>query len=254
MLIIFDLDDTLIDTSGCIQPIKLSLALEKMIEAGLEMRMDFKSAYNLLIKINETSASGKEALRKFLGQIGAGDVFLPVGERYYYGSSNDIYDSYGGYGQKDFPVSSLADAQKVLVELNKEQDLVLVSFGIAQEQLGKLKKAKIDSNLFKKIIFTEGYDKTKSYELVCKELACSPSQVLVVGDKFKTDLLPARRLGMRTVHFQWGRGKVYPPVSGEVDYSISSLKELLRIAKELSKRGAKRGNDTLPKYPQKLNL
>lgn len=47
MLIIFDLDDTLIDTSGCITHFKLEDALNAMVSQGLPV-VDFRESLHLL--------------------------------------------------------------------------------------------------------------------------------------------------------------------------------------------------------------
>ena len=65
MLIIFDLDDTLIDTSGCITFHKLEDALEAMCSAGLILS-DFSDSLELLRRLDSTSESAKEALSEFL--------------------------------------------------------------------------------------------------------------------------------------------------------------------------------------------
>ena len=222
MLIIFDLDDTLVDTFGCSQPVKFKVALNEMIKAGLNV--DSKGeAYKLLMEINETSAHGKETVRLFLDKVPNGQKFFDIGVEAYYGGE-----------QLDFPVHALDGAHEVLEELSKNHDLVIVSFGVKEEQYGKMGKANINPEIFKKIItMTDAYDKTKHYKLVSEEFSCTPEKILVIGDKFSTDLLPASKLGMKTVHIKWGRGKVNLPKEGEVDYSITNLRELLNIVKEL---------------------
>ena len=62
-----------------------------------------------------------------------------------------------------------------------------------------------------------------------------PGNVVVIGDKFKTDLIPAKELGMKTIHMQWGRGKVFLPQKGDVDYSVEALHEVVSIVRGLEK-------------------
>jgi len=61
------------------------------------------------------------------------------------------------------------------------------------------------------------------------ELGYSPGEVLVVGDRYKTDLIPARNLGIKTAWIPWGRGKINPPTKGEVDYKLDNLKEIIKL-------------------------
>ena len=64
MLVVFDLDDTLIDTSCCITPKKLKMALLAMQQEGCVLE-DFQKSYSKLLKINQTTTSSLEALKIF---------------------------------------------------------------------------------------------------------------------------------------------------------------------------------------------
>ena len=65
MLIIFDLDDTLIDTSGSITPVKLEQALAKMVEAGLQVG-DFQESLTILKRLDIATESASQTLLEFL--------------------------------------------------------------------------------------------------------------------------------------------------------------------------------------------
>ncbi|MCC6128027.1 MAG: haloacid dehalogenase, partial [Chlamydiae bacterium] len=53
-MIVFDLDDTLIDTSGAVVPFKMKLCLERLKQLGLELS-DFSTAYQRLLEMNSRS-------------------------------------------------------------------------------------------------------------------------------------------------------------------------------------------------------
>lgn len=218
MLLIFDLDDTLVNTWGCCIELKLKLALETMISAGLDV-VDKEESLKRLLEINRKSTNAREALQKFLSEIG-GLQYLDVGVK-------------ANYGPAEMPVKTLLGAVEVLKELKNGNILTLVSHGVEEEQLRKMKSAGISKELFSEIIITNNYDKQEEYQKLLKRFSYSPSQAIVCGDKFKTDLLPAKRLGIKTVHMAWGRGKIFPPKREEVDYMIKSLKELLLIVENL---------------------
>ena len=223
MLIIFDLDDTLIDTFGCSQPVKFKAALDKMISAGLRVENE-EDAYRILMKINETAVNGNETVKKFLDQMNNQQQYHDLGVETYYAGE-----------QLDFPINALNGAHALLEELHKAHDLVIVSYNPTEvEQYGKMKKAGIKTEWFRKIIITNKYDKEEYYAKVCEDLGYDPVQVIVIGDKYKSDLLPGKKLGMKTVYMAWGRGKVFPPAEGEVDYMITSLPELKPIIEALS--------------------
>ena len=220
MLIIFDLDDTLVDSSGSIIPVKLKAALQAMMKAGLKVSSP-DAAFQTLLSINANASNGKETLRTFLDNIRADARFLEVGVKEYYGATDT-----------SFSVSPLPEAIKVLTELKEKHNLVIVSTGNEKQQHLKLKKANIDTKLFHKIIVCEGYNKKSQYKNLMKEFNCRPENILVCGDKFETDLLPAKELGMRTAHLLWGRAASIPLKGESPDYSLRGLPELKRIVNE----------------------
>lgn len=220
MLIIFDLDDTLIDSSGSIIPVKLKAALQAMVKAGLKVP-SFDNAFKTMLDINATAPNGKETLRLFLDSIRADARFLEMGVKEYYGAT-----------ETNFIVAPLPHALELLKELQGEHDLVLVSSGEEQQQKLKLKKANLDPALFQKIIICEGYHKKKHYKSLLQEFNRKPGEALVCGDKFETDLLPAKELKMRTVQMLWGRHSGVPGRDAGPDYSIRNLSELKRIVQE----------------------
>ena len=222
MLIIFDLDDTLIDSSGSIIPIKLKAALQAMMKAGLKISSP-DAAFQTLLSINASAPNGKETLRTFLDNIRADARFLEMGVKEYYGGS-----------ETSFLVSPLPEALKILTELKENHDLAIVSTGNEKQQHLKLKKANINPALFHKIIVCEGYNKKVHYKNLMKEFNSRPDNILVCGDKFETDLLPAKELGMRTAHLLWGRASSIPIKGEGPDYSIRGLPELKRIVNEWS--------------------
>ena len=224
MLIIFDLDDTLIDTVGCSMPVKLKLALDRMVEAGL--KVDCKEdCFSLLMEINQSSLNGEEAISRFVKEVNGSPKFLEIGLKSYY-----------EYALLDITVKQLDGAGSLLDILKDTHDLALVTSGNEQEQRNKMVKAGIDSKLFSKIAFVDGYDKEDYYSNFAQQFGYNSQDVLVCGDKYRTDLKPAKKLGMKTVHIKWGRGKIDCPENGEVDFSTQNLHELKKFIKELESK------------------
>ncbi len=125
------------------------------------------------------------------------------------------------------------EGAKELLESLKSHTLVVVTQGEEQWQMEKFPRAGLDEKLFAKIIVTPKYDKGDCYSELLKEFSIKAVNSLVIGDKYKTDLLPASKLGMKTAHIKWGRGKIIVPNESEVDYIIGNLKELVNIVKDL---------------------
>jgi len=68
-LIIFDLDDTLIDTTGSIAPLKMKLCLEYLEQIGLSVA-DFLGAYQELMDLNAVSLRSRDAIEQFIASRG----------------------------------------------------------------------------------------------------------------------------------------------------------------------------------------
>ena len=221
MLIIFDLDDTLIDTSGCITHFKLEDALNVMVREGLVIT-DFSEALDLLRRLNSTSDSARSAIAEFVEILGIDKIFFEIGVK-------EVYENI----LSDLPIFPLEGAIEILAELGGQHQLAIVTIGKLALQMDKLKKAGIDSRIFSKIAVTEEKNKKPHYQMIMDDLGYHSTEVLVCGDRVSLDLAPARELGLKTVKIQWGRGLSSSGYKGEVDYCISELKELKSIVNSL---------------------
>jgi len=216
MLIIFDLDDTLIDTSGCIIQLKLKDALQAMVNAGLKVN-SFEESLDLLDEVDSTSPNGEETLRSFLKQIGADTSFLEIG-------SEEMHKPVS----EDIVINQLEGASEILSHLKKQKNtLALVSKGKEELQFQKMSKAEIGRDIFSKIIITDEYNKKDKYKELMEEFSFAPTETIVIGDKFYSDLLPAKELGIKTVQMLWGRALKFPEEGA--DFKIKKLEELKEI-------------------------
>ncbi len=221
MLIIFDLDDTIIDTSGSIIPFRLEQALKHMVDAGLKVA-NYEQALQSLKALDETAPSSKEALKKFLQSHEAPSVCLDVG-------CHQIYAC------PDFkhPVEPTQNASDALLSLHRKYKLAIVSVGIQEIQLEKMKKAGIDTSLFSSILICPDPFKKQFYLQLIEDFKIEPHRVIVVGDRIQRDLSPAKELGCKTVHMKWGRGLHQKDETQEIDFSISTLDQLRPIMTHL---------------------
>lgn len=64
------------------------------------------------------------------------------------------------------------------------------------------------------------------YEVALERLGLAAEQVVMVGDNFARDVVPAKRLGLRTVWLR--RGHAQPPEPGLADAAIERLADLER--------------------------
>jgi len=214
LLIVFDLDDTLIDSSGTLGQVKLAAALQAMKDAGLE-----KGELDRLKEMDQNSSWGRETISRFLAELGA-DEFLEVGCSEYY-----------SYGVEEVScVNCFPGVKEMLEKLSAEHDLALVTYGNEQQQMLKLKTVGIEQGLFKKIIVTPLPEKGKCYQQLMQELGMTNKDILVCGDQ-EGDLKPAKDLGITTVHVRQGRGKVLNPE--DWDYSLARVIEIEEVVRKL---------------------
>lgn len=219
-MIIFDLDDTLIDTTGSITPVKLEHALLKMVEAGLAVG-NFQEALDILRRMDPASESAAQTLQEFLEVIEGEKKYFEIGHAAVY---SDL--------PEDIVVYPVHQAREVLEELQRDHMLALVSMGAEHQQHFKMKKAGIDSTIFSKIIISAERDKKPHYKTILDELGFTSLQTVVCGDRVKRDLSPAKELGCTTIHMQWGRG-ANGERSPDVDFAVRNLSQIKDILSTL---------------------
>lgn len=218
MLIIFDLDDTLLETSRDITPKKLKLAFDRMIAEGLVVD-DNEKAFERLIAINQQEESASKAIKKFL------DELRPTVKDFFHLACNVVY----GPIPKDWTIDTVPGAKVVLKNLIQQSHvLICVSRGVEEIQLNKLKKAGIDISMFYKIIVSD-QNKLVHYQNIVDEFKIDPKQVIVCGDRVKRDLLGAKELGFWTILMLRGRGMIENRDQKEVDFIAHDLYEVENI-------------------------
>jgi putative hydrolase of the HAD superfamily len=219
LLIIFDLDDTLVDTSGSITSVKLERALQRVCQAGLNLNLKLPDPLKELLNINLESFSANEALETFFTRFDLPrEPFLTLAKETVYKSK-----------LQGIRVLSTPGAVETLQELCLEHRLALVTIGDEGQQREKLKKAGIDTGFFSIIEVVEEIKKS-AYQKIVSSLSVSPEEVLVVGDRAAKDLVPAKELGCQTVLMRFGRGLLRQDLAA-VDFQIELLKELGPIIK-----------------------
>ncbi|MBM3193722.1 MAG: HAD family hydrolase [Chlamydiae bacterium] len=211
MLLIFDLDDTLIPTSKEITPKKLDSALKKMIDAGL--KINFEEGKKRIHQLNEKAHRSKQAIEYLVLECGGDETHREIGLK-------ALEDKL-----LDFNVTPQKELNEFLRVLRKEYPLAIVTGGSKQVQEEKIDLYKIDRELFREIIVEDWGEKERAY-IQLKERFGS---FLVVGDRIANDLSGAKKLGGITIHIRQGRGLLEPKNHPDVDYEIETIKELTRV-------------------------
>jgi FMN phosphatase YigB (HAD superfamily) len=214
-LIIFDLDDTLIDSSGSVTPLKLRLCVEKLSALGLPLP-DLDEAYRRLFAINEQLGKTVDAVRAFISA---------------YPNPPDLSEVFQWLFAplpEDFVVPTTPGAREILAFYQKRFLLALVTGGHPPFQMEKLEKSGIDRSCFSMIAVPEDSRKGPFYEAAQRKFGLSAKEIWVCGDRIAMDLAPAHALGFRTIHVRWGRGSRVVTESW-VDHAVSDLRGLREI-------------------------
>jgi FMN phosphatase YigB (HAD superfamily) len=218
LLIIFDLDDTLIDTSGCITPFKMKAFLHRLEKTGL-LRGSLGEAYDELLACNRWAHKSGDAISKFILDRGLDKV-----------QAESALDELTAPLPSDFMIPTTPGAKEILLFFRTLCPIALVTGGHPPFQLEKLKKAGLDTCLFSKIHIPEDSIKKPYYQALAKEFSSVPQDVWVCGDRVQMDLRPAYELGMKTIHMRWGRGRIAQSEDW-IDHSIATLGELKGMIK-----------------------
>ncbi len=220
MLIVFDLDDTLIETTFQISPHKLKFLIESLKDQGVCFQ---QKDLDLLFRINQGAVGSEEALLEFL------ELHSFESEKI-----KQIFKLFRS--QHILPESSffMPNLHKVIDLLSKEHQLSLVTRGQVSYQSMKIDEKEFPKEKFKEIIIVEQGSKIKAYKEIQKKSYFSPFDVVVVGDRIHADLVPAKRLGFQTIHVKTGRKEAHM-IEKEmiVDYQICSLNELSAIIQDI---------------------
>lgn len=217
-MIIFDLDDTLIDTSGYVTPFKMRECLEALTALGVRIP-DFPTAYKELLERNRRSLKSKDAFLAFAKELSASDAQIEYAMRTLVAPLPE-----------SFHIPMTPYAGEILEFYAKICPLAIVTGGHPPFQWDKLKKAGIDSSFFSMISIPEDSIKKPSYLALQEKFSLPPQEIWVCGDRIEMDLKPAFELGFRTIHMRWGRGIALKSEEW-IDHSISNLRELKEIIK-----------------------
>ena len=211
-MIIFDLDDTLIDTSGAVTPFKLRSVFQILVG-----RAPTECEFEELLGINAGCSKTKEAIEAFAKGRGISPEIL---EKALAEMTTPL--------PANFSIPCTPNAKEILEIYRKRCPLALVTGGSPPFQREKMEKAGIEASLFSKIAIPEDSVKKPFYKALMREFSIVPADIWVCGDRVPMDLAPAHELGFKTIHIRWGRGRRIKHEAW-IDHSIQDLNELRNI-------------------------
>jgi putative hydrolase of the HAD superfamily len=219
--IAFDLDDTLIDTSGLLVPEASRQACEAMKKLGLNCSL-------------QECMSWREKLAK---EMSHREIFLEIAKKYNHGGIENmaaagIQTFYNPDIPKSLPL--LPGAQTTLEYcLGEGYTLYLVTSGSPEAQRRKVKAAGLD-DIFKKVYTLDGFKGEKkriAFQDILKNEPINPRELLSVGNRLFEEIRQAKQLGATTCYFRYGEhvGEVPQVSEDHADYIVGSHEEFLKV-------------------------
>ena len=130
------------------------------------------------------------------------------------------------------PIELLDGVEEVLKKLQGKYKLIVATKGDLLDQERKLEK----SNLLKYFHHIEVMSdkKENDYQKLIKHLDIHPSELLMIGNSLKSDVLPLIEVGASAIHVPFHTTWVHEEVSNEVSsksdyYTLINIKEVLSL-------------------------
>ena len=130
------------------------------------------------------------------------------------------------------PITLLADVEDTLKQLKEsgKYRLVVATKGDLLDQESKIKRSGLEQYFERTIIMSD--KREEDYRKMIKSLNCKPEKLVMVGNSFKSDILPVVNLGGRGIyipyHTTWAH-EVVEPIEHERITEITRLKEILEL-------------------------
>ena len=219
--ILFDLDNTLVDFIGMKEE-SCKAAARAMVASGLHMNEDY--AFDVLLrKYFDVGIESDRAFSEFLKSVGQFDHrILAAGINTYLETKSKFLKPYPN-------VKSVLDKLK-----RRGVFLSIVTDAPKTKAFQRLLAMGIEP-FFK---FVVGYEDTNeekhtglpllhALELVKKEYPdIANFEILMVGDSVEKDIVPAKKLGLKTALATYGQKTAE---TGSADYKLSNFKEIVSI-------------------------
>ncbi len=217
--IAFDLDDTLLDTTGLLVPKASAEAFAILIKAGLQLTQVECEKYRLEM-IKETSH--KEVFEKLSQQFGSAETRLAATEA--------IKVFYEPTLPDRLPL--LPGARENIDYLKKKYKLFLVTAGADQAQKRKAAALGISSD-FDQIYVVNSLDKKRKkavFEDIIQKNQLKPENLLCIGNSLSSEIHDALLIGAKACYFEFGedRGHDVGDPRYKPHYHIRQHSELLK--------------------------
>ncbi len=230
--IFFDIDDTLFSTSEFAERARRA-SVEAMINVGLKLEpaVLFQELSEVVAEFTSNYDQHLDRLLDRLGlQRGGGRepaVLIAAGVIAYHQT-------------KERDLKPLPDAVALLRAIHQARVRAgIVSAGLHVKQAEKLVRLGVLPWLDPGAIFFSdqmGVSKPnpKIFAKACAAMRLPPGRVMYVGDRPETDIAPARRVGMKCVHYRGAHGRYSAtPANPPADHEVQLLTDLRPILRDV---------------------
>lgn len=216
--IAFDLDDTLLDTSGLLVPEAARRACQAMLNAGLQCHLED------CLKMR----------REMAADFSHTEIFTQMAQRFGTNQqSKAIQDALEEFYNPHVPPSLplLPGSLENIETLKKSYSLFLVTMGSYETQVRKIKALNIEHH-FHKIYILNGFigeKKDQAFRDILKLQGHEPQELLSIGNRLSSEIREGKRIGADTCYFAYGEHLGEKPQYPEdhPDYTISHHKDLI---------------------------
>ena len=214
---IFDLDDTLLDTSGDLIPAAMKKACGFLVSEGALTSIDVGLQKWSQWRLQKT---GIELFKKIIELDDINRI-------------NDLaHETYDIFRRPLIPkkLNLLPGAIEILTLAKKKIPIFIVTQGDLQTQINKIKTLKIHS-YFKDILYVDPYSgqsKQIAFSQIIGQYGFAPDHVLCIGNRLDNEISLGKKVGLQTCYIPYGEHSNESPASiFEIpDFKLTSLFEL----------------------------
>lgn len=214
----FDLDDTLIDTTGLLVPMASRTAYERMTKKGIQTSFEIFEEER---RIGALSLSHRQIFRVIAEKYGA-----PFSEE-------QVQVGIEAFYNPPLPekLDLLPGAFENLEKLKSRYDLYLVTSGALPTQKEKVKRAGIEK-YFRGLYFLDSFKKERkqrAFQEILDTQKIQPTELLVIGNRLSQEIRDGKIVGGVTCYFKYGEhvGEVEQDHFEKPDITVVSHKELI---------------------------
>ena len=133
------------------------------------------------------------------------------------------------------PITLLADVETTLAELKAEDKyhLIIVTKGDLLDQENKIKRSGLAKYFDRTIVISDKQD--DDYMRVIADLKCDPEKLIMVGNSFKSDILPVVKLGGYGIYIPYHTTWAHEVVDTIKHERIVEIEKISEIKQALNK-------------------